>query len=353
VAAATLAATLGVVAPPPAAADTAPADVLAFVPTSGSAGATLRGSTRTPTNLPASEQVLSGQFSAALGGDLFLYNPGSAPDRIVHISAAGSGTSASSTPKTVNGTFRPFVGDFTGDGIDDIFWYAPGSAADFIWVFKPDGSHTSVSRNVSGTYRPIVLDADGDQRDDIVWYGPGSVPDSIWYMGPGATVKSTRTVSIGGDYRTAVGQFGLEGETDQHEGIVFYSTTGNDYLWTFDAAGKPKSHSLPVLNGDYRPLPGQFIEETYGSLFMYGPGSLPEKLYFFGPGPGADVSVGEAPQVSGTYRTQVGDFDADGLTDIAFSAGSTTNVWRFTFSGVKQSTYLGLPSGATRTVGMG
>lgn len=67
-------------------------------------------------------------------------------------------------------------------------------------------------------------------------------------------------------------------------------------------------------------LGGQFIEEAYGTLFFYGPGTLPERLWAFGPPP-ADVAEQEAPpQVTGTYRPSTGDFDGDGLTDIAWVA---------------------------------
>ncbi len=322
----------GTMQPAPAAAFSAPGDALVFAPTSGANNRVWRtGTVGTFAVGGPYSQSLAGNFDGTPGGDLLIYRPGSAGDLIQHLDAVGATTTSSTTAVSVSGTYTPFVGDFDGNGIDDVFWYAPGSAQDWIWFFHDDGSHAAMPRNVSGTYRPIVVDTDGSGTDDVIWYAPGAGADSIWrFNGVGAEGTYTgKSVSIGGDYTTSVGVFGLEGAGAPPEGVIFYSPSGADYLWNFDLAGNPKSGALPNVDGDYQLLPGQYLEETYGSLLYYGPGSLPEHLFAFGPGSGADVSEQEPPNIGGTYVVRAGDFNKDGLTDLSLSTNPTTRIWYF------------------------
>ena len=94
----------------------------------------------------------------------------------------GTGFSA---PRTVPGTFRPYVGDFDGNGRDDIFWYAPGPTADKLWLHAVAGGYSSLP--IAPRTTVAVGDFDGDHRDDIVWYAPGSAGDSMWFGGAGGT----------------------------------------------------------------------------------------------------------------------------------------------------------------------
>ena len=338
------------VAMPAATAGSGGPDALAFVPTSASGGRIWLGGASQTVPLGPHAQAFAGHFNGDTGGDLFLYNPGSAPDGIVHL---GSGGTTSTKAVSVGGTYRPLVGDFDGNGVDDVFWYAPGAATDSLWRFNNDGSHTTVAVNVGGTYLPTVLDANGDGRDDILWYGPGSVGDSIWLFGPGATTHVNKAVSIGGSYQIVAGEFGVAPAGQPKDRAVFYNPSGADYFWTFDTAANHTSATLPALDGNYQLFPGQFLEETYGSMFFYGPGSLKEVVWAFGPGTGGDVAVQSPEQVSGTYTVHVGDYDANGLTDMAFSSGSTTIVWKTNVEGSHtQVTVAGLSGASVRTIDM-
>ena len=336
---------------PPASADAGPAKVLAFVPTSGSTLDLVSETTVAGiSGIGPHQQAFAGHFSGDTGGDLFLYNPGSGPDSIVHLNKSGAYSSTKSVP--VGGTFTPIVGDFDGNGFDDIVWYAPGSAADHLWLFKANGTHADLALSISGTYRPTVLDANADGRADILWYSPTST-DSLWLFGAGATSHTVKSISAGPGYTLVAGNFGVTpGSGAVADRVVFFNPSGADYFWTFDDAGNHTSATLPALDGNYRLLSGQFIEETYGSIFFYGPGSLPEVVWAFGPGAGGDVSVETPGQVNGTYTVQTGDFDHNGLSDIAFSAGSTTTIWKLKFDGShSQLVVNGLPNpGLTRPV---
>lgn len=288
-------------------------------------------------------RIVSGQFDGDPGGEAILYRVASGTDLLVHLTASGSGATVTEEPLTIGGAFRPVVGDFDGNSIDDVIWYAPGSDRDYLWRFDAAGNHTSSVLSIGGSYRPHALDANGDARTDVLWYGPGSLPDRLWLMGPGA-VPVAKTVSIGGDYRIVVGPFGLAAAGQPQDRVVFYNPSGSDWLWTFNTAGAPTSHKLPVIDGNYTPIGGQFIEEAYGTLFFYGPGTLPERLWAFGPPP-ADVSEQEAPpQVTNTYLPVTGDYDGNGLTDIAWVGDKIGNrLWKFQLDGTVAGAPLALP----------
>jgi hypothetical protein len=353
IAAATVAAValVGGVGSLPAAADTPPSARLLFVPTSSGGGAMIRDGSKSSLAIGAGAQTRAGKFSSGTGSDVLVYSPGPTPDFVAHLSNSIPAT-VTSTSFAVNGSYIPIVGDFTGNGIDDILWYAPGSAVEHLWSFAGDTSHVEIPvSNVSGSYRPTVLDANGDSRDDILWYSPDG-SDALWLFGPGGTSKTDKPISAGPGYQVVAGHFGNPGAGQPQDRVVFYNPSGNDWFWTFNTSGGYTSSLLPNVNGNYQLLPGQFFEETYGGLVFYGPGSLPEKEWAFGPGPGGDVAIeNDIPPISGTYTAKVGDFDGNGFTDIAFLSGSNATVWNFTFDGTHtQKSFTGLPTSVTTVV---
>jgi hypothetical protein len=335
----------------PAAADAPPSARLLFIPTSPGTGAMIRDGSRSSLAIGSGAQARGGKFSSASGSDVLVYSPGPAPDFIAHLSNSIPAT-VTTTNFTVSSTYIPIVGDFTGNGIDDILWYAPGSGPERLWSFAGDTSHVSIPvANVGGTYRPVVLDANGDGRDDIFWYSPGG-SDAMWLFGPGGTTKTDKPVSAGPNYTVVAGHFGNPAPGQPQDRLVFYNPDGTDWFWTFDTSGNHTSSLLPNINGGYQLLPGQFFEETYGGLAFYGPGSLPEKEWAFGPGAGGDVSPQDnITTVNGTYTARVGDFDGNGFSDIAFIAGSNAVVWSFSFDGTHtQKAFTGLPTGVSTVV---
>lgn len=287
------------------------------------------GLVSTPAYVTA-QQTFEGDFSGTPGRDLFLYTPGPAADGILHITPTEPGISPSFTPLFIIGNYKPLVGDFDGNGIDDIFWYAPGTASDSIWLFKADGTHTTKPFVVNGNYRPTVINVDGDGYDDIIWYGPGTAADSIWRFGPGAS-RTTKAVSISGDYQLIPGYFSLVAEGSPQQRLIFFAKAGPDSIWTFDTSANHTSAPLPNIDGNFKPVVGNFLD------------GLIQQVLFYRPGPGSERFIGftstgalnqyEAPNVSGNYDPAVGNFNGDGYDDIAWGFSGKANLWYFNGSG--------------------
>lgn len=319
-------------------------DAVAFVPITGASGSVYRGTTRTPFTRFGTAQAFGGRFSAASGGDVFLYNPGSGADGILHVSASGTAAATSFRSESVSGSYRPLVGDFDGNGIQDILWYAAGSAGDSLWLFADDGSHTTKRVNIGGTYRPVVVEANGDQRDDILWYGPGFAGDALWLFNADATYTS-KALKIGGDYLPFVGNWGEQVFGGSNEKVIWYSESGSDWYWRFGSDGTYTSYPLPAIGAGYTPIVGRFLEESSQDVYWYKPGSGAEQLWAFGPTIEPDVSIQSGvPQVGGTYVPVTADLNNDGFTDIVWSGSGSANIWRWSFSGPASTTVTGLPA---------
>lgn len=319
-------------------------DAVAFVPITGSTGTVYRGTSKVPFTRFGTDWAFEGKFSSGPGGDVFLYNPGSRADGILHVNASGASATTSFRSESVNGSYRPLVGDFDGNGIQDILWYAAGSAGDSLWLFRPDGSHATKAVSIGGTYRPVVVEANGDLRDDILWYGPGLTSDALWLFNADGTYAS-KSLKIGGDYLPFVGNWGVQVWGASNEKVIWYSESGSDWYWRFGTGGSHTSYPLPPIGAGYTPLVGRFLEESGQDVYWYKPGSGAEQLWAFGPTLEPDVSVQSGvPQVSGTYVPVTADLNNDGYTDIVWSGSGSANVWRWGSSGPTSSTITGLPA---------
>ncbi|WP_426571899.1 hypothetical protein [Aquihabitans sp. McL0605] len=336
-AAAALVATMAIIglATTPAGADPVDSDTLVFVPYNGQTFTIWRNGNISQPTYGTTQQTFPGVFDGNPGTDLFLYNPGSGADGILHITPSGSSFTSSFKATPVSGTYTPLVGDFDGNAIDDIFWYAPGAAADSLWLFKANGTHITKSVSVSGTYRPLAINTDGDGYTDIIWYAPGSAADSIWRFGPNGN-HTTKALSIAGDYQLIPGYFGLAPEGSPQRRIIFFNKAGADSIWTFDSVANHISEPLPNIDGSFQPVVGNFLDKLNDSVLFYRPGTASERFITFDDD--GNLEQLEPPTVKGTYDHTVGDFDGNGYADIAWSSGGKATLWKFNGGGYSQAT---------------
>ncbi|MGN6695274.1 MAG: FG-GAP repeat domain-containing protein [Aquihabitans sp.] len=317
----------------PAGATSSDSSTLIFVPYNGQTYTIWRnGNTATPAYFTASKTI-EGDFGGPNGTDVFLYNPGSGADGILSVSPNMASFTYSLRNETINGTYTPVVGDFDGNAIDDILWYAPGAGADSIWLFKPDGSHTTTSVTINGTYKPTAINTDGDGYTDIIWYAPGTAADSIWRFSAGAN-HSTKSVAINGSYQLIPGHFSDVAEGSPQRRLIFFNKNGADSIWTFDTNANHTSAPLPNVDGNFRPIVGEFTNPNRDAVIFYRAGTGSERFFSFAAN--GTVNDLEPPNVNGTYDPEVGDYDGNGYQDIAWASGGKATLWKFTSGGYTQ-----------------
>ncbi len=203
--------------------------------------------------------------------EVFWYGPGAVSDAIWN----WTGSSFSASPRSVTGTYQPFVGDLDGNDRDDIFWYAPGATADHLWLHAVDGTTVSSARAVGGTYAPIVADLDADGIDDIFWYAAGPSGDSVWYGAPLAAFASA-TFTVNGTYTPVVVDLTGTG----HDSVIWYAP-GNlpDHVWTWTDERVLATAEL-VLPAFQLPLVGAFSTGGADGVIWYEP-NLPTDVIWY------------------------------------------------------------------------
>ncbi len=232
----------------------------------------------------------------------------------------------------------PVTGDFNGDDRTDIAFYNPGSNWSEVKVLQAvgDGSWQAYSRSVpSWANAPGVVaisgDYDGDGRDDIAFYNPGSnwasLPvlfghgDGYWQDTNRAT---SRWISLPGIVARA-GDFNGDKVTD----LAFYAPGSS---WTHvprlisNRDGSWKSENAPAPDWAHAPgsvaFAGDYDGDGTDDLAFHGKGEdwkfvpvlLSDRRGFWMSHEGP-VS---APVNNKKVSAVAGDFDGDGLADLAF-----------------------------------
>jgi hypothetical protein len=105
------------------------------------------GFTIRPDSAVRTYRPIMGDFSCDLRADVFMYQPGPAPDVLWR---GRSGIAPyfvkGAAALGINGSYLyPFTGDFDGNGCEDVFWYQPGAGADWVWLNDAIGWHLPTS----------------------------------------------------------------------------------------------------------------------------------------------------------------------------------------------------------------
>jgi hypothetical protein len=179
---------------------------------------------------------------------------------------------------TVNGQYTPFTGNFIGGFATDVYWYAPGTGVDTIYAGTEGArTFTKVQFPMDDTAVPVVGDLGGDEHDDILWYRAGPATDHLWIATGDETVFDTsRTVTLNGDYRPVLMHDIRSGKQDR---IFWYRPgEGTDPLWIFAPDG---SHTVVTeqIRSDLQVIAGDWSGDGVEDLFLYGPGSLPDRIW--------------------------------------------------------------------------
>ena len=275
-------------------------------------------------------------------------------------------TTSVSVPSGYTG-YSPLTGDFDGDGDVEIAWTKASSAGLYFYL---DGSARTVSSGNYDGYTPQTGDFDGDGRSDIVWtkaYNGGRAT-RVALGSSLAPTSTTRTRSTTGsstksrvsprqcsycippppppsppprppstDYRgyeAQVGDFNGDGLSDlvwskaYNGGIKAYVTLG-------DGSGGFGAATLKTVKstGNYTGYEARVVDLNGDGLsdmvWMKGLNGGLRAYAVLGEGDGSFASTQySAPRTSGNYddyEPLAGDFNGDGLADLAWVNKSNSN----------------------------
>lgn len=216
-------------------------------------------------------------------------------------------------------------GDFNGDGRVDLLWTSP---ARDLWIWLSSG--TQFSTHSLGTYpagwMPVgVGDATADGNADIIWRHEPSGSVAFWQMNGTST---TRVVNVNPKaplaYRlVAVEDFNADGRAD----LLWANDSTRDLSLWIAGVDSYTASSLGVYPAGWEPVgAGDLNRDSKADIYWR---HVPTGSFAYWLMDGAAISrvVNVDPKApSNYYVISSGDFNGDGLSDIAWTSNNL-DVW--------------------------
>ncbi|HEX4333552.1 MAG TPA: FG-GAP-like repeat-containing protein, partial [Usitatibacter sp.] len=307
------------------------------VPSGGlsQAGATIATLNAKNPVVPAAPMKQSNLISATVGD----FNGDGIQDVLYVLNYAGMSTtpravcygptfSTCTSQISMNNSSVEYIGDFDGDGITDrLVWQSDGSMG-----YCPGPALTTCYTFGYGTSSPywtfVVGDFDGDGRADLLGWdirGIGGNYGFLCSITSSSGCKSIQGVS-GHGYAVQTGDFDGDGATDLLL-ISASSYTACSQINTGTNVSSPPCQpvNLPFNTSNANIEVGDFNGDGKADLMF-----LTTSGVFFCPGPGLlhGYNCSQVPGTSGDWKSAfkpfVGDFDADGRSDLLLTGPSGT-----------------------------
>ena len=196
---------------------------------------------------------------------------------------------------------------------------------------------------LGGTYKTVVGQFGGDLASDILFYGPGTAADSLWIGNAddrGTTGSNGFTkinLSIGGDFIPVVGDFG----GDDYDDILFYGIgSAVDSLWiAVDTASYFDKTRKVSVGGAYQPkvLHDYRAVGAKDDILFLGPGTAKDYYWHFAdrltaPHLGPVTYTSRELNVNGTYQLVIGDYSGDRIEDVVLYQPGTASDYKWVSS---------------------
>ena len=260
---------------------------------------------------------------------------------------AAAGIFQNDTNWTIQGTE-----DINGDGISDIVWRHSVTGQVNIW-FMNNGNTILPGSGVIGSADPIwslraIADVDGDGVADLVWHNSNTGEVYLWQLNKDGTpaVSVSLGYATGGWTLRGAGDFNGDGRADllftitsgglQHLGIwIMNGTSVSSYLtWPTNPVrfqnGGEKTQTTNYAFGGIGDFNGDGVSDiawqsSKGVISLWTFSNLASVCPGFQTCVNGLTGIGTAG--AGYFISGVGDADANGTSDLFFSNPSTGDIW--------------------------
>lgn len=208
------------------------------------------------------------------------------------------------------------------------------SGKDYVWRYGTSGAYTSREVSIGSTYSTAVGDFNGDGRDQLLLFGMGGNADYLAKF-DNAMGMTTTSFSMNRNAIPVAGDFDGDGDSD-----TFWYSPGpvardypEDVIWYSEGTNLSASAITFAQNAFAYPLVGDFLGDGVPDILWVTPGTAGEVLWDFNAG-GTTPSVSNlGNRVTGDYFPLVGDFKKDGSDDILWYAAGTVQDYLWDFNG--------------------
>lgn len=190
------------------------------------------------------------------------------------------------------------------------------------------GGQGTAGAAVPNDFQLLAGNFTGDARDELFYYLPGAGTDFLTAYSQDGTYAYQELLgvfTVNGNYKPLVGDF----DNDGFDEILWYAPgTTTDYLWNFTS--NTTISSVPyTANGTYaRPAAGDYTGDGVDDVLWYAPGAAQDYLWDYNPGGGYTSTP---RTISGSYIPVVGSFGNDATDDVFwYSPGSAADyLWDY------------------------